>query len=86
MLLPKQHAKLLLHLINVNSVVNGNNNHCNSSNPQHGGGKGKPWVLDPVAVGATEFRTVRAFELMDRSPTVVRGNASEIKVLAGRRG
>lgn len=43
-------------------------------------------MLDPLAVGATEFRTDRAFELMDRSPTVVRGNASDIKVLTGRRG
>jgi hydroxyethylthiazole kinase len=46
---------------------------------------GKPWVLDPVGVGATPYRTGVARELAGRRPTVIRGNASEILVLAGDR-
>ena len=45
---------------------------------------GKPWVLDPAGAGASRLRTDTAMELMDRfRPAVVRGNASEIMVLAG---
>jgi hydroxyethylthiazole kinase len=44
---------------------------------------GKPWVLDPVGVGATSFRRKTAAELLDLRPTIVRGNASEIIALAG---
>lgn len=47
---------------------------------------GTPWVLDPVAVGGLRFRTGFAVELLDRRPTVVRGNASEIMSLAGAGG
>ncbi|TWS99664.1 hydroxyethylthiazole kinase [Reyranella sp. CPCC 100927] len=43
----------------------------------------KPWVLDPVGVGATTFRRRTATELLDLRPTIVRGNASEIIALAG---
>ena len=43
----------------------------------------KPWVLDPVAVGATPYRTRVAAELARRGPSVVRANASEILALAG---
>lgn len=43
---------------------------------------GKPWVLDPVGVGATPYRTDVARSLVDRRPTVIRGNASEILALA----
>jgi hydroxyethylthiazole kinase len=43
----------------------------------------KPWVLDPVGVGATSFRRKIAAELLERRPTIVRGNASEIIALAG---
>ncbi|MDO6587987.1 hydroxyethylthiazole kinase [Salipiger sp. 1_MG-2023] len=43
----------------------------------------KPWVLDPVAVGATGYRRTLGAELLARSPTVIRGNASEILSLAG---
>jgi hydroxyethylthiazole kinase len=46
-------------------------------------GLGKPWVLDPVGVGATRYRDTTARELVARGPTVVRGNASEILALAG---
>ncbi len=42
-----------------------------------------PWVLDPVAVGALSLRTRFADELLDRKPTLIRGNASEIMALAG---
>jgi hydroxyethylthiazole kinase len=46
-------------------------------------GAGKPWVFDPVGVGATTLRRKSAAELLALKPTVVRGNASEIMVLAG---
>jgi hydroxyethylthiazole kinase len=48
--------------------------------------QGKPWVLDPVAVGATRLRDATAAELMRLKPTIVRGNASEILALAGAAG
>lgn len=40
-----------------------------------------PWVLDPVGAGATPFRDRVVQELLLSSPTVIRGNASEIKAL-----
>lgn len=43
----------------------------------------KFWVLDPVAAGALAFRTHFCHELLALSPTAIRGNASEIMVLAG---
>jgi hydroxyethylthiazole kinase len=45
-----------------------------------------PWVLDPVAVGALTLRTSLAVELLAQSPTIVRGNPSEILALAGEAG
>lgn len=42
-----------------------------------------PWILDPVGVGATRFRTRVAADLAKLGPAVVRGNASEILALAG---
>ncbi|MBZ5733115.1 hydroxyethylthiazole kinase [Nocardioides sp. TRM66260-LWL] len=45
--------------------------------------RGRPWVLDPVAVGATAYRRATAAELIGLRPTVIRGNASEIRALAG---
>jgi hydroxyethylthiazole kinase len=47
---------------------------------------GRPWVLDPVGVGATGYRNTVAAELLRHRPTVVRGNASEILALAGEAG
>jgi hydroxyethylthiazole kinase len=47
---------------------------------------GKPWVLDPVGVGATPYRNATAEALGRGRPTVVRGNASEILALAGVAG
>ncbi|MTI17825.1 hydroxyethylthiazole kinase [Rhodobacteraceae bacterium RKSG542] len=44
---------------------------------------GRPWVLDPVAVGALSFRTQLAKELLENKPSVIRGNASEIMAMAG---
>eukprot|EP00249_Psilotum_nudum_P011555 c23237_g2_i1 orf=442-1275(-) len=44
---------------------------------------GKPWVLDPVGVGASRFRTERCLELIALRPAVIRGNASEIMVMVG---
>ena len=46
-----------------------------------------PVLLDPVGVGASQLRTKTAFELIDNvSFSVIRGNISEIKVLAYRQG
>ncbi|EPJ5578504.1 hydroxyethylthiazole kinase [Citrobacter farmeri] len=42
-----------------------------------------PWTLDPVAVGALEFRRRFCLELLALKPAAVRGNASEILTLAG---
>lgn len=44
---------------------------------------GTPWVLDPVGVGATRYRTDVAAKLLEASPLVIRGNASEILALSG---
>jgi len=44
---------------------------------------GRPWVLDPVAVGALPLRTQVASELAAQGPAMIRGNASEILALAG---
>ncbi|MDD5344058.1 MAG: hydroxyethylthiazole kinase [Smithella sp.] len=44
--------------------------------------KGIPVILDPVGAGATTYRTKTARELINReSPTIIRGNASEIVAL-----
>jgi hydroxyethylthiazole kinase len=48
--------------------------------------QGRPWVLDPVGVGATPYRNAAAADLLRRRPTVVRANASEILALAGAAG
>lgn len=42
-----------------------------------------PWILDPVAVGASSFRQQACTELLKFKPDVIRGNASEILALAG---
>lgn len=45
---------------------------------------GHPIVLDPVGAGASKLRTATACELLDTLPvSIVRGNMSEIKALAG---
>ena len=44
---------------------------------------GKPWVLDPVAVGALEYRTAFAQRLLTLKPAAIRGNASEVMALHG---
>ncbi len=44
--------------------------------------KGIPIVLDPVGVGATKFRTETAHRLLlEAAPTIIRGNASEVRAL-----
>lgn len=45
---------------------------------------GKPWVLDPVAVGPLGVRTRLALDLLSQRPALIRGNASEIIALAGQ--
>ncbi|MHA7276418.1 hydroxyethylthiazole kinase [Arthrobacter sp. Hz1] len=44
---------------------------------------GIPWVLDPVAIGSLTVRTGLARQLVERRPSIIRGNASEILALAG---
>lgn len=47
-------------------------------------GSGKPWVLDPVGAGLSRLRSETALRLIrEYSPSLVRGNASEIMFLAG---
>lgn len=45
-------------------------------------GLGKPWVLDPVGVGMGGLRTDILMMMRELSPTIIRGNASEIIYLA----
>ena len=47
---------------------------------------GTPWILDPVAVGVLSYRSRIAVELLQHGPAVVRGNASEIRAIAGMLG
>src|SRR5699024_4157120 len=44
---------------------------------------GRPWVLDPTAIGRAPVRTPLARRLLREGPAVVRGNASEMLALAG---
>jgi len=44
---------------------------------------GKPWTLDPVAVGALAYRTRFCQQILGLKPAAIRGNASEILALAG---
>jgi hydroxyethylthiazole kinase len=44
---------------------------------------GKPWVLDPVAVGIGSLRTSLLKRFKEYKPCIIRGNASEIIALAG---
>lgn len=43
---------------------------------------GKPWVIDPVAVGVGAMRTQLLADMKPYKPTIVRGNASEVITLA----
>lgn len=45
-----------------------------------------PWTLDPVAVGALEYRRRFCLDLLALRPAAIRGNASEILALAGMNG
>lgn len=42
-----------------------------------------PWTLDPVAVGALDFRRRFCLDILALRPAAIRGNASEILALAG---
>lgn len=49
--------------------------------------KGIPIVLDPVGVGATRYRADAASRIIEKChPSVIRGNASEIRCLAKEAG
>ena len=51
------------------------------------GEAGVPWVLDPVAAGVMKWRTTLAHDLIAaNTPSIIRGNASEILALAGGAG
>ncbi|UZN04976.1 hydroxyethylthiazole kinase [Cellulomonas sp. S1-8] len=56
---------------------------CVGSTVAAAAGAGVPWVLDPVAVGVLSVRTRLAAHLLTERPAVVRGNASEVRALAG---
>jgi len=43
---------------------------------------GKPWILDPVGAGASAYRNETITKLLEHSPTIIRGNASEIMSMA----
>lgn len=45
--------------------------------------RGRPWILDPVAAGLSDYRTQSIFKLLQLGPTIIKANASEILVLAG---
>ncbi|MDR3254988.1 MAG: hydroxyethylthiazole kinase [Synergistaceae bacterium] len=47
---------------------------------------GTPWVLDPVAVGISEYRTRVSNDLIAFNPSIIRGNASEILSISGAFG
>lgn len=47
---------------------------------------GVPWTLDPVAVGVLDYRTQACRDFLASKPAAIRGNASEILVLAGVAG
>lgn len=57
---------------------------CVESTVAAASGARTPWVLDPVAVGVLSVRTRLAARLVAQGPAVVRGNASEVRALAGR--
>lgn len=45
---------------------------------------GKPWILDPVGVGASRYRAEFVEELIGEChPSIIRGNAAEIAFLSG---
>lgn len=45
---------------------------------------GRPIVFDPVGAGATAYRTESCHRLIEETPpSIIRGNASEIRALAG---
>lgn len=43
---------------------------------------GRPWILDPVGMGASLLRNETVRHLVELNPKVIRGNASEILALA----
>ena len=43
---------------------------------------GRPWVLDPVGIGASAERRSLATRLSGLQPTIIRGNAAEILAMA----
>jgi hydroxyethylthiazole kinase len=69
-------------LINVGTLIP-KRAHAMRDAVQSANRAGKPWVLDPVAVGALAYRTQFCRDLLNERPAAIRGNASEILALAG---
>ena len=42
-----------------------------------------PWVLDPVGAGGSVWRSAQANWFMEQRPGIIKGNAAEIRALAG---
>lgn len=67
-------------LVNVGTVTKPQTDAMRAA-VSHANMGGKPWVLDPVGVGALPLRTFTVKELMRRFPALIRGNADEISFL-----
>lgn len=67
-------------LVNVGTVTKPQTDAMRAA-VSHANMGGKPWVLDPVGVGALPLRTFTVKELMRRFPALIRGNADEINFL-----
>lgn len=56
---------------------------CADAAIEEASARGTPWVLDPVAAGLTGYRTDAMRSLLQRGPSVLKANASEVLALAG---
>ena len=71
---------VVLNIGTISAELEGSFEACLKSAQSHG----KPVVLDPVGVGAAKYRTNMILALLERYPVaVIRGNASEIRAIAG---
>ncbi len=76
----------LAHAVAVNpGTLNADWMKCARDAIEVAGQRRIPWVLDPLAVGLSRYRTEAIMELLSLGPTVIKANASELLVLAGSR-
>lgn len=68
-------------LVNVGTLTR-NRSEAMLAAVQSASAAGQAWTLDPVAVGALDFRTSFCHQLLLLKPAAIRGNASEIMALA----